>query len=54
MLHPVFGHNYCTISELISTKSCMAVFEYAQQLMGDALPGHGVGRVGKKKKKNMR
>ncbi len=54
MLHPVFGHNYCTISELIRTKTCHEVYEYAQLVMGDALPGQGVGKVGKKKKKNMR
>ena len=22
MLHPVFGHNYCSIAELVRTKSC--------------------------------
>ena len=54
MLHPVFGHNYCTMASLIRTKSCHAVYEYAQLVMGDALPGQGVGRAGKKKKRNMR
>lgn len=55
MLHPLFGHNYCSMAELIGTKTCHEVYQYAQLATGDALPGQGVGQsVGKKKKKNMR
>lgn len=56
MLHPLFGHNYCSLAELISTKTCYQVYQYAQLASGDALPGQGVGAgcIGKKKKRNMR
>ena len=54
MLHAIYGHNYCSIAALVRTKSCYEVFKYAQMLMGDDLPGEGVGQVGKTKKRNMR
>lgn len=55
MLYSLFGHNYCSLAEQIPTKSCFQVYQYAQLVGGDALPGQGVGRsMGKKKKRNMR
>lgn len=57
MLHPLFGHNYCSLAELIGTKTCYQVYQYAQLASGDALPGQGAGPggvAGKKKKRNMR
>lgn len=55
MLHPLMGHNYCSLAELIKTKTCFEVYQYAQLVGGDSLPGQGVGRnTGKKKKRNMR
>ena len=55
MLHPVFGHNYCSIAELIRTKNCFQIYQYAQLVAGDSLPGQGVGWLNRKKKKrNMR
>ena len=58
MLHPIYGHNYCTIAELLHTKTCWEVYQYAQLSAGDDLPGQSVGTVNKKtkkkKKKNMR
>ncbi len=55
LLHPIFGHNYCTIAELLRSKSCLEVFQYTQQAGSDLLQGGGTRRFnGKKKKKNMR
>ena len=58
MLHPIYGHNYCTIAELLHTKTCWEVYQYAQLSVGDDLPGQSVGTVSKKttirKKQNRR
>ena len=57
LLHPIFGHNYCTIAELLRTKNCTEVYKYSQLVSADLLLKHG-GRIkrlaGKKKKRNMR
>jgi len=60
LLHPVFGHNYCAIAELLQTKKCQEVFEYSQKVSGTLLLDQPervrrLGRLaGKKKKRNMR
>ena len=58
MLHPIFGQNFCAISELLRTKSCFEVFEYAQHVADDATISKHSARerrlAGKKKKKSMR
>ena len=55
MLHPLFGHNYCSLAKLIPSKTCHQVYQYAQLVSGDDLPGNGLcHNVSKKKKKNMR
>lgn len=58
MLRPIFGQNFCAISELLRTKSCFEVFEYAQHVADDATIGKHSTRqrrlAGKKKKKSMR
>ena len=43
MLHPVFGHNYCSIAELIRTKSCQVhTARYCCSLVrGYPLTSHG-------------
>lgn len=57
LLHPIFGHNYCTIAELLRTKNCSEVYKYSQLVSADLLLKHG-GRIkrlaAKKKKRNMR
>lgn len=59
MLHPVFGHNYCTMAEMIRSKTCREVYEYGRVVSTELLQQHGdsVERQqlgGKKKKRNMR
>jgi len=57
LLHPIFGHNYCVIAELLQTKKCQEVYEYSQRVSGTLLLGQPerVRRLaGKKKKRNMR
>ena len=57
LLHPIFGHNYCAIAELLRTKKCQEVFDYSQKVAADLLLGQGGWPrrfSGKKKKKNMR
>ena len=58
MLHPVFGHNYCTISAMIRSKTCREVYEYGRVVSADLLQQHGEDTerplTGKKKKRNMR
>lgn len=55
MLHPLFGHNYCSMAAIMRTKTCFQVYQYAQLVAGDTLPGEGGGRTtAKKKKRNMR
>ena len=57
LLHPVFGHNYCAIAELLRTKKCQEVYEYSQQVSGTLLldqPERMRRLAGKKKKRNMR
>lgn len=58
MLHPIYGQNFCSISELIRTKSCFEVFKYAQHVADDVTIGKHSARerrlAGKKKKKSMR
>lgn len=57
LLQPIFGHNFCTIAEILRTKKCQEVYEYSQQL-GSSVLLHGGNRehrlANKKKKKNMR
>ena len=57
LLRPIFGHNYCTIAELLRTKSCQEVYGYSQQVLGDSSLGQWEGPrrlTAKKKKRNMR
>ena len=57
LLRPIFGHNYCTIAELLRTKTCQEVYAYSQQVLGDSSLGlwEGPRRLtAKKKKRNMR
>lgn len=59
MLHPVFGYNYCTMAEMIRSKTCREVYEYGRTVSAELLQQHGdsVERQqlgGKKKKRNMR
>ena len=57
LLHPIFGHNYCVIAEVLQTKRCQEVYEYSQRVSGTLLLGQPerVRRLaGKKKKRNMR
>ena len=57
LLHPIFGHNYCVIAEVLETKSCQEVYEHSQRVSGTLLLGQPerVRRLaGKKKKRNMR
>ena len=57
LLRPIFGHNYCTIAELLRTKTCQEVYSYSQQVLGDSSLGlwEGPKRLtAKKKKRNMR
>ncbi len=55
LLHPIFVHNYCTIAELLRSKSCLEVFHYSQQAGSDLLQDKGTRRFNsKKKKRNMR
>ena len=57
LLHPIFGHNYCVIAEVLQTKKCQEVYEYSQRVSGTLLLGQPerVRRLaGKKKKRNMR
>lgn len=55
LLHPIFGHNYCTIAELVRSKTCQEVFQYSQVAGSELLQGECTRRFNaKKKKKNMR
>lgn len=58
MLHPIFGQNFCSISELIRTKNCFEVYEYANHVIDDpTIDAHSSRQrllAGKKKKKSMR
>lgn len=59
ILHPVFGHNYCTMAEMIRTKTCRQLYEYGRVVSAELLLQHGECMerqqlVGKKKKRNMR
>ena len=60
MLHPVYGHNYCTLAEMIRTKTCRELYEYGCVVSAELLQQHSENPerqhqlVGKKKKKNMR
>jgi histone-lysine N-methyltransferase EZH2 len=56
MLCPIFGHNYCSISQAIKTKTCQQIYEYASSLSVDYSLPQRPSRVlsGKRKRKNMR
>ena len=57
LLRPIYGHNYCTIAELLRTKTCQEVYDYSQQVLGDSSLGQWEGPkrlAAKKKKRNMR
>ena len=57
LLRPIFCHNFCTIAELLRTKSCQEVYDYSQQVLGDSSLGQWEGPkrlTAKKKKRNMR
>ena len=59
MLHPVFGHNYCTMAEMIPTKTCRQLYDYGKTVSAELLQHHGESNemqqlVSKKKKKTMR
>ena len=56
MFHPLFGHNYCSLSEMIKTKSCRELYEYGRGVSTELLRQNGEGQqlVSKKKKRNMR
>ena len=57
LLRPIFGHNYCTIAELLRTKTCQEVYCYSQEVLGDSSLGQWEGPkrlTAKKKKRNMR
>ena len=57
LLHPIYGHNYCTIAELMRSKTCHEVFSYSQQVLGGSFLGQWAGPkrlTSKKKKRNMR
>jgi histone-lysine N-methyltransferase EZH2 len=57
LLRPIYGHNCCTIAELLRTKTCQEVYDYSQQVLGDSSLGQWEGPkrlTAKKKKRNMR
>ena len=59
MVHPIFGHNYCAMAEMIQTKSCRQLFEYGREVSMELLEEHGNTSESqqppsKKKKRNMR
>ena len=59
MLHPIFGHNYCTLAEMVRTKTCRELYQYGRGVSAELLRENGEGQeraqlVNKKKKRNMR
>ena len=59
MLHPLFGHNYCTLAEMIRTKTCRELYKYGLCVSAELLRLNGEAQErqllpSKKKKKNMR
>ena len=56
LLQPIFGHNCCTIAELIPTKTCAQIYEYAQTMTTAVTldPTEVKLLTTKKRKKNMR
>jgi histone-lysine N-methyltransferase EZH2 len=58
MLHPLFGHNYCTLAEMIRTKTCRELYQYGRRVSAELLRLNGEAQErqlpSKKKKRNMR
>eukprot|EP00731_Ephydatia_muelleri_P024839 Em0016g1110a len=56
LLQPIFGHNCCTIAELIPTKTCLQIYDYTQAVTTNVTldPAEIKILTTKKRKKNMR
>ena len=56
LLQPIFGHNCCTLAELIPTKTCLQIYDYTQAVTSDMAldPAEIKILTTKKRKKNMR
>ncbi len=54
MLHPIFVNNFCAISQLLCSKTCVEVFEYAQRVAMEIRKPKSKRLAAKKKKKSMR